>query len=36
VTRRTWVRETTTCYMKFIHPGSRYSLSGRSRAVIGD
>jgi GntR family transcriptional regulator, histidine utilization repressor len=31
VTRRTWVRETTTCYTKFIHPGSRYSLSGRSR-----
>jgi GntR family transcriptional regulator, histidine utilization repressor len=36
VTRRTWVRETTTSYMKFIHPGSRYSLSGRSRTTVGD
>jgi GntR family histidine utilization transcriptional repressor len=36
VTRRTWVRETITNYMKFIHPGSRYSLSGRSRAASHD
>ena len=36
VTRRTWVREIATCYMKFIHPGLRYSLSGRTRAAIAD
>lgn len=32
VTRRTWVGDVITNYMRFIHPGSRYSLSGRSRS----
>jgi GntR family histidine utilization transcriptional repressor len=31
VRRRTWVGPTITNYMTFIHPGSRYSLSGRSK-----
>jgi GntR family transcriptional regulator, histidine utilization repressor len=33
VTRRTWVGDTITNFMKFIHPGSRYSLSGRTRSM---
>jgi len=32
VTRRTWVGDTITSYMTFVHPGSRYSLSGRTRS----
>jgi len=32
VTRRTWVGPTITNYMTFVHPGSRYSLSGRTTA----
>lgn len=30
VTRRTWVGEKLTTYMRLIHPGSRYSLVGRT------
>jgi GntR family histidine utilization transcriptional repressor len=30
VKRRTWVGPTITNYMTFVHPGSRYSLSGRT------
>lgn len=36
VTRRTWVRDTITNYMKFIHPGSRYSLTGHTRSAAHD
>ena len=32
VSRRTWVGDTITNYMTFIHPGPRYSLSGRTRS----
>jgi len=34
VTRRTWVGEKITSYMRLHHPGSRFSVAGRASTVL--